>query len=155
MSESSAKAPSKPIQNFEEVKKKIKEYPTQRIAVASGTDEQTLIAAAQARDENIATTVLVGDESLIRANAEEAEVDLRDIDIIDVKDPVRAAYRAVEEVSTGKAQIYMKGYIHSDDFLRTVLSKDVGLRTDNVLNHVFILDATHLGRLLFITDGAM
>lgn len=155
MSESSASTPTEPVKNFEEVRKKIQEYPTQRIAVASGTDEQTLIAAAQARDEKIATTVLVGDEKLIHANAEKAGVDLHEIDIIDVQDPVKAAYRAVEEVSSGKAQIYMKGYIHSDDFLRTVISRDVGLRTDNMLNHVFILDATHLGRLLFITDGAM
>lgn len=153
---SSAKdSPANPIHNFEQVKKKIQDYPTQRIAVAAGTDEQTLIAAAQARDENIATTLLVGDESLIRANAEQAGVDLHEIDIIDVQDPVKAAFRAVEEVSSGKAQIYMKGYIHSDDFLRTVLDKEKGLRTANMLNHVFILDATHLGRLLFITDGAM
>lgn len=144
-----------PITNFEQVRKKITEYPTQRIAVAAGTDEQTLVAVAQARDENIATSLLVGEEALIRANAEQANIDLHGIDIIDVPDPVKAARRAVEEVSAGRAQIYMKGYIHSDDFLRSVLDKEVGLRTDNMLNHVFILDAVHLGRLLFITDGAM
>lgn len=146
---------TKPISNFEQVKERIREFPTQRIAVAAGTDEQTLVAATEARDQSIASTVLVGSEKTIRETAEKINVDLNGIDIIDVVDPVKAAYRAVEEVSSGKAQIYMKGYIHSDDFLRTVLDKEVGLRSENMLNHVFILDASHLGRLLFITDGAM
>lgn len=147
---------SESIRTFDQVLEKIKDYPTQKISVASGTDEQTLIAVTEARDRDIATSVLVGDESIMRENAEKAGVDLKGIEIIDVKgDPFLAAKRAVQEVSEGRAQIYMKGYIHSDDFLRTVIGRDAGLRTENILNHVFILDAKHLGRLLFITDGAM
>lgn len=143
------------ISNFDQVLRKIQEYPTKRIAVAAGTDAQTLHAICRARDENIAGAVTVGDARLIRETAEQEGLDLHDIEVIDVADPVKAGYRAVEEVGNGRAHIYMKGYIHSDDFLRTVLDKENGLRTENILNHIFILDARHLGRLLFITDGAM
>ena len=143
------------ITQFDQVKQKIRDYPVQRIAVASGTDVATLEAVCQARDQNIAESVLVGDGATIQATAEEAGLNLENIEVIDVSDPVKAAYRAVEEVSAGRAGIYMKGYIHSDDFLRTVLDKERGLRTENILNHVFILEARMLGRLVFITDGAM
>ncbi|MCB1200229.1 MAG: bifunctional enoyl-CoA hydratase/phosphate acetyltransferase [Leptospiraceae bacterium] len=143
------------ITNFNEVKKRIQDYPVQKIAVASGTDSETLRAVAMARDESIAESVLVGDEKVIRENAEKENIDLQSIEIIHVEEPVKAGLKAVELVSSGKAGIFMKGYIHSDDFLRCVLDRDVGLRSENLLNHVFILDAQHLNRLLFITDGAM
>lgn len=143
------------IKDFDTVLKKIHEYPAQRISVASGTDVATLEAVCRARDENIASAVIVGDQKAIDESKEKAGLDLHDIEIIDVEDPVKAALRAVEEVSTGRAGIYMKGYIHSDDFLRTVIDRNVGIRTGHALNHVFILEATYLGRLLFITDGAM
>jgi phosphate butyryltransferase len=143
------------ITNFKQVTDKIAEYPVQKIAVASGTDSETLHAVAMARDQNIAESVLVGDEKLIRANAEAEGISLAKIEIIDVPDPMKAALAAVRLVNEGKAQIFMKGYIHSDDFLRAMLDKEFGLRSENLLNHVFILQAEHLGRLLFITDGAM
>jgi len=143
------------ITNFANVEKLIHSYPTQKIAVAAGTDSETLAAVTMARDKNIAAAVLVGDEKLIRQNGDAENLDLRGIEIIDIADPVKAALAAVRLVSEGKAQIFMKGYIHSDDFLRCALDKEIGLRTENLLNHIFILEATHLKRLLFITDGAM
>lgn len=143
------------ITNFQQVKDKIHQYPVQKIAVASGTDTETLHAVVMARDENIAESVLVGDENLIKENAAKEKLNLDKIEIINIPDPVKAAQAAVQMVREEKAGIYMKGYIHSDDFLRCVLDKEIGLRTENLLNHVFILQATHLNRLLFITDGAM
>lgn len=143
------------ISSFKELTEHIHDYPTQRASVASGVDPATLEAVCEARDRDIATATLVGDERLMRENAEKGGLDLKEIEIINVPDPVKAARQAVQEIREGRAQIYMKGYIHSDDFLRTVLDREHGLRTDNILNHVFILDATHLGRLIFLTDGAM
>jgi phosphotransacetylase len=49
----------------------------------------------------------------------------------------------------------MKGYLHTSAFLRAALDRDVGLRAGHHLSHVFILDAVHLGRMLFVTDGAL
>lgn len=143
------------IKEFETVKQRIKDYPVKKVAVASGTDLATLESVCRARDENIAVSVIFGDEKTIRDTAAEAHLDLKEIQIVDVSDPVPAARRAVEEVSSGRADVFMKGYIHSDDFLRTVLDKEIGLRSGKVLNHVFILQADQLGRLIFITDGAM
>ena len=143
------------ITEFQQVVTKLKEYPVKKISVASGTDHHTLTAVSRARDEQIAEVIISGDEKLIRETADSHQISLENIEIVDIKDPVLAARNAVEKVSSGKAHIFMKGYIHSDDFLRTVLDKEIGLRTENILNHIFILEAKHLGRLIFITDGAM
>jgi phosphate butyryltransferase len=50
----------------------------------------------------------------------------------------------------------MKGHVHTDDFLRAVVHHESGLRCLDVrMSHVFILEAKTVGRLLFVTDGAM
>jgi phosphate butyryltransferase len=49
----------------------------------------------------------------------------------------------------------MKGYIHTDDFLRAILNKEVGLRSGSIMSHVFIAENREMDRLLFIADGAM
>lgn len=141
--------------NFQQIIQRIYSYPMQRIAVAAGTDTETLHAVKMAYEQNIAECILVGDERTIKENAEKENISLSGVEIINADDPVKAAYAAVQLVHDNKAQIFMKGYIHSDDFLRCVLDKEVGLRSGNLLNHVFILEATYLDRLLFITDGAM
>lgn len=143
------------IPDFATLRARIKDYPTKRVAVANGTDPATLEAVVLARQEGISEALLTGDETLIRKTADECGLDLSGVEIISESDPVKAAYRAVEEVSKGRAHVYMKGYIHSDDFLRSVLDKEHGLRSENLLNHVFIVEAKNLDRLVFITDGAM
>ena len=75
--------------------------------------------------------------------------------IIDEGSDLAAAATAAEFVSSGKADILMKGQIHTDDFLRAVLDKEIGLRSGHVMSHVFILETTHLDRLTLVTDGAM
>lgn len=70
-------------------------------------------------------------------------------------DYVKAVATAVKLVSSGEADILMKGYVHTDDFLRGVLNKDYGLRTGSIMSHVFIAEMRRMHRLIFITDGAM
>jgi phosphate butyryltransferase len=49
----------------------------------------------------------------------------------------------------------MKGYVHTDDFLRGVLDKQHGLRAGSILSHVFVAEMREQERLVFVTDGAM
>lgn len=143
------------ISNFEELRAAVDTPSGQRLAVAAATDPATLAAVCKARDEGIADAVLYGDKREMEANAEEAGLDLQGLEIHDVAEPYAAGVGAVEEVSRGRASVFMKGYIHSSAFLRAALDKEVGLRTGNLLSHVFILDAHKLGRMLFVTDGAL
>jgi phosphate butyryltransferase len=91
----------------------------------------------------------------MRKNAEEAELDLEGFEIHNHATPPEAAHAAVKAVSSGKASVYMKGYIHTSAFLRAALDGEVGLRTGHLLSHVFMLNAKKLGRMLFVTDGAL
>ncbi len=143
------------ITTFKTVFEKIKEHPKKQIAVSIAQDATVLEAVRQAKQLDIADYILVGDKQKIVEIAEKNEIDIDTERIQDEKNYIRANRAAVELVSTNRADILMKGYIHTDDFLRGVLDKNIGLRTDKILSHVFILESKALGRLLFVTDGAM
>lgn len=142
--------------DFQGVLDAIKPHPKRRVAVAVGQDEAVLDAVARAAREGVADGVLVGDDKLIREVAKAHDVNLEGIAIVHEPDSNKAARRAVELVSKGDCHIAMKGKIHTDDFLRAILDKEVGLRSQRLLSHVFILEVERPVRhLVFVTDGAM
>ena len=142
--------------DFNGVLEAIKPYPRRRVAVAVGQDDAVLDAVARAHKENVADAVLVGDAAAIKEVAGRVGASLAGIDIVDEPDVDVAARRAVEMVSKGDCHIVMKGKIHTDDFLRAILDKEIGLRGKRLLSHVFILEVDRPQRhLLFVTDGAM
>ena len=50
--------------------------------------------------------------------------------------------------------MYMKGLIDTKGFLKSVLDKEVGLRTGKPLSHVCVFEVEGIDRLLFLTDVA-
>ncbi|MEA3459891.1 MAG: bifunctional enoyl-CoA hydratase/phosphate acetyltransferase, partial [Chloroflexota bacterium] len=108
-----------------------------------------------AKEKGIAECTLVGDGAAIRGIAEENGIDISDMAIIDEPDPKAAAHKAMELVSSGRAQLAMKGRVKTADFLRAALDKEMGLRTGRLLSHVAIFDIPGFDRLLFISDAGM
>lgn len=143
------------IRNFEELRNAVEEPSKHRLAVAAATDPRTLEAVCKAREEGIADAILFGDSDEMKRSAEEAGLELEGFEIHHHDTPAESAHEAVKAVSSGRASVYMKGYIHTSAFLRAALDKEVGLRTGHLLSHIFILDAVHMGRLLYVTDGAL
>lgn len=125
-----------------------------RVSVACAQDEEVLLAVKGAYDAGIATAILVGDAELIRPLAEKVGLPA-DIRIEDVKDIDAAALRAVELVSTGEADILVKGLVNSSSFLHAALDKKVGLRTGGMLSHLACFEIPGEKKLAFHTDGGM
>jgi phosphate butyryltransferase len=140
---------------LDDIVEAVRSRPIKTVAVAVAEHESILSAVRQAGEWGIAEAVLVGDREKIAAEAEKAELDLSEVSVIDEGNDLAAAATATSLVSSGKADILMKGLIHTDDFLRAVLDKEKGLRSGHVMSHVFVLETTHLDRLTLVTDGAM
>jgi phosphate butyryltransferase len=134
---------------------KIASFPVRRVAVAAAQDHTVLEAVLRASRERVAEAVLVGDEAKIRTIAADRRLPLDGLTVIDRKDDVEAAATAVGLVAAGQADLVMKGYLHTDDYLRAVLQKENGLRAGVLMSHVFVAQLPGRDRLLFITDGAM
>lgn len=141
-------------ESFEDILKQVYEIPTKKLSVANAQDLPVMEAVAEAKAKKIADPILVGDEEKIREIAKQIDFDLSDVRVINEPDMQQAALTAVKLVHDGEADMYMKGALDSKTFLRSVLNKDVGLRTGKTLSHVCVFEIKGIKRLLFLTDVA-
>ncbi|MBO4679991.1 MAG: phosphate butyryltransferase [Lachnospiraceae bacterium] len=139
---------------FDDIISKVTNLPTKTLAVACAEDAPVLEAVKAAKEKKIANAILVGDEDKIHAIAKDIGMDLSSYEIIDKKDNMEAALAAVKLVHDGKADMYMKGLLPTGKFLKSVLDKEVGLRTGKPLSHVCVFEIPGIDRLLFLTDVA-
>lgn len=141
-------------QGFDSIIDKVKECEMKKIAVAAAQDSAVLEAVREAKTQGIADAVLVGDETKIREIAASINMDLSGYRIIDEPDMIQASLKAVKLAHDGEVDMYMKGLVDSKNFLKSVLDKEVGLRTGGPLSHVCVFDIPCIDRLLFLTDVA-
>ena len=126
--------------SFDEIISKVKECGKKVVSVAAAQDEAVLEAVKEAKRAGIADAILVGDEAKIREIAAGIDMDLNEFEIIDEPDMVQAALTAVKLAHDGKVDMYMKGLVDTKNFLKSVLDKEVGLRTGAPLSHVCVFD---------------
>lgn len=139
---------------FEDLISRVSEFDMKTVSVAVAQDSAVLEAVKAAKERGIADAILVGDENKIKAVADEIGMDLNGFKIIHVADDIEASLTAVKLVHDGKADMYMKGLIDTKSFLKSVLDKEVGLRTGKALSHVCVFDIKGIDHLLFLTDVA-
>lgn len=139
--------------HFNKIFSEVKKIPMKKISVAAAEDSNVLEAVAIAKEKGIADAVLVGNEEKMKQIALEKKIDLSSFEIINEVDPRLAALKAVKLVHEGKCEMYMKGLLQTKDFLKSVLDKEVGLRTGAILSHVAVFEVKGINQLLFMTDG--
>ena len=126
-----------------------------RTAVICPQEKTALEGALLARDENLITPILVGEQKAIEQTAKDAGFDISGLEIIDASDEKTAAHMGVDLVVEGKAQALMKGFIHSDTYLAAVIRKENGLRTNHRTSHCFVMDIPNWPKPIIITDAAL
>ncbi len=139
---------------FADLIARVNECGTKKVAVAVAQDSAVLEAVKAAKERKIADAILVGNEKEIREIAASLNMDLSGFEIINVEDKTEAALTAVKLVHDGKADMYMKGLIDTKGFLKSVLDKEVGLRTGKALSHVCVFEIEGIDHLMFLTDVA-
>ena len=140
--------------NFDDLLLKLRVAEKKRLAVAVAQDEPVLEAVKAAKDRGIADAILVGDKTKIEEVARKVDMDLTDFEIIHEEDVKKAALKAIQLVSSGSADMVMKGLVDTATFLRSVLNKEVGLRTGNLMSHVSVFEIEGIDRLILLTDAA-
>jgi phosphate acetyltransferase len=130
----------------------LKPVPT---AVAHPCEKTALEGAIEAGQKGLITPILVGPAAKIEAIAKSAGLELRDIQIVDAPHSHASAAKAVELVRDGRAELLMKGSLHTDELLSAVLAKETGLRTERRISHAFIMDVPAYHKLVVVTDAAI
>jgi len=124
-------------------------------AVAHPCDESALSAPLQAAAKGLIKPILVGPKAKIAEVATRAGIDLGATEIVDVPHSHAAATQAVTLVREGRAELLMKGSLHSDELLAALVARDGGLRTARRISHVFLMDVPAYHKVLLITDAAI
>ncbi|RXY98609.1 phosphate butyryltransferase [Fictibacillus sp. S7] len=125
------------------------------VAVAAAEDEEVIASVKQAYERGIASFILVGNAEKIKFLLEQHSFgEASDLQVIEAS-PDQAALEAVRRVSSGQADILMKGMIPTSDLLKAVLHKEAGLRTGKILSHVAAFEVPGYDRLIFVTDSGM
>lgn len=140
--------------NFSDLLSRVSACKKKTLSVAVAQDKAVLEAVKAAKERGIADAILVGDEAKIGEIAAELGMDLTEYTVINEPDTVAASLKAVQLVHDGKADMYMKGLLDTKTFLKSVLDKEVGLRTGKPLSHVCVFEVPGIDRLLFLTDVA-
>lgn len=140
--------------NFDDLLSKVSACSKKVLSVAVAQDKAVLEAVKAAKERGIADAILVGDEAKIKEIGTSLGMNMDEYEIINETDIVAASLTAVKLVHDGKADMYMKGLLDSKTFLKSVLDKEVGLRTGQPLSHICVFEIPGIDRLLFLTDVA-
>ena len=132
-----------------------RENPAIATAVAHPCDESSLRGAVEAAEAGIIVPILTGPAGKIRATAEKAGLNIAPYEIVDAPHSHGAAEEAVFLVRTGRAELLMKGSLHTDELMSEVMKRDTGLRTSRRVSHAFIMDVPTYPKPLVITDAAI
>lgn len=139
---------------FDDLLEKLSKCSKKTVSVAVAQDEAVLEAVHEAKARGIADAILVGDKTKIEEIAKDLGIDAGEYEIIDEPDVAKAALKAVELVHNKKADTLLKGLVDTKTFLRSVLDKEVGLRTGKMMSHVCVFDIEGIDQLLFLADVA-
>jgi phosphate acetyltransferase len=124
-------------------------------AVAYPCEESSLAGPVEAAQKKLIVPILVGPAAKIKETARAAGLDLTGLEIVDVPDAHAAAERAVALVREGRAEVLMKGSLHTDELLSAVVSREKGLRAGRRISHAFLMDVPTYHKVLVVTDAAI
>jgi phosphotransacetylase len=124
-------------------------------AVAHPCEKTALEGALEAGALGLITPILVGPEARIREIAASSGIDLGSTEIVDTPHSQASAAKAVELVRAGRAELLMKGSLHTDELLGAVVARETGLRTGRRISHVFVMDIPTYHKPLLVTDAAI
>lgn len=142
-------------EKYERLIARCKALPPVPTAVAHPCDETSLKGAVEAAELGILQPILVGPKAKIEAVAAQFQLDISTYEISDAPHSHAAADLAVQLAREGKAEMLMKGSLHTDELMGAVVRTATGLRTERRISHAFIMDVPSLDRAIVVTDAAI
>jgi phosphate butyryltransferase len=132
-----------------------KDHKPKKLVLAASEDAHSLNAVIRAAEQEIVTPILVGDREKTFGIAEILNLDISRYEFVEADSPVEAVMKAVKMVHDGSADVLMKGKVGTSDMLKSILNKEYGLRTGNLLSHFAYFEVETYHKLIAVTDVAM
>jgi phosphate butyryltransferase len=143
------------LKNLNDLNRLVQGGPRKKLVLAAAQDQHSLGAVIRAWKENIIEPILIGDKEAIRNICESNNYDITGLNIIHEPELERAVELAVRMANSKQADILMKGKIGTSTLLKSVLNKEWGLRTGNLLSHCALFEVDTYHKVIAVTDVAM
>jgi len=129
--------------------------PSPRVAIARAGAPLPMLAAKEATEANMMVPLFTGEKDMIEAEADKLGWDISGYEIIDTVGEVEAGMAAAKACGEGRADVLMKGQLHTDAFMRAAVSRDNGLRTGKRFVHIFHITTPDGSGSITISDAAV
>lgn len=143
------------IETLTQLLSKAQKASTKTLAIAAAEDKYVLNAIAKAKHNNLIIPIYVGNKELIKSLAKDLGLKIEDHEIIHEENNDLACMHAVKLVSSGKADLLMKGLVSTGILLKHVVNKEYGLLSGSLLSHLAIFESPKYHKLIGVTDAAM
>jgi phosphotransacetylase len=140
---------------YENLLRRCREIEPVVTAVAYPCEATALAGAVEAAEAKLIKPILVGPADTIRQIASKEKLNIEPYPIEDVAEGRAAAAKAVEFIRAARAEVLMKGSLHTDDLLSAVVPSATGLRSGRRISHAFVMSVPTYPKPLIITDGAI
>tara|TARA_Y100000294_G_scaffold177984_1_gene206143 strand:+ start:8309 stop:9241 length:933 start_codon:yes stop_codon:yes gene_type:complete len=124
-------------------------------AIVGADHPVVLDSARQAQETGIIVPVLIGSPSGIENAAQEIGWDISGLEIVEASGEASAAQAGAQLASSKRVQMVMKGHVHSDTFMRPLLTKEGRIRGAGRLSHVFHMTVPNNDKEIMLTDCAL
>jgi len=104
---------------------------------------------------NLINPIFIGNENEIKKYANKLEWDISNYKIINEKNEDSTAPIAAKLASEDKVKIIVKGHIHTDVLMKSVLKRDLNLIGKKRLSHVWHMTLDKDDKPFIITDGVV
>ena len=109
----------------------------------------------KAVQNNLINPIFIGNESKIKKHAEKLNWNISKYKIIDEKIEDKTAPIAAKLASEDKVKILVKGHIHTDILMKSILKRSLNLIGKKRLSHVWHMTLEVEDKPLIITDGVV
>lgn len=141
------------ITSFSQITDQLQSLHEKRIvAVVAAHEIHTLEAVLEAWKDNLIVPILIGDKVKINDILHAEGKHLDEMEIIDLKDSLECARKAVQLVHEGRVDCIMKGNIETSDLMRVIVDKNSEMREGQVMSLFALLEVPTYHKLLGMTD---
>lgn len=144
------------IKRLDEMVEAVKSRKKRVLSVAYGQDVHTLQAIEKGVREELFNAINFASKKEVERVANENGIDISLFEVVDVPDEREAIRQAVRAVKEKKADVLMKGFCQTANYMKGILDKEKGLLPPgNILSHTTVIEISTYPKLLVVSDVAV
>ena len=144
------------IRNFKDLEHRLKSHSKRPIlGIVNGHDMHSLEAAKEALDNELIEVILVGIEEKIDEILAEIGLAKEKVKVVNCVGDAESAALAVKMAKDGEVDFLMKGKIQTRDFLKAVVNSETGIKKNDLLSMIMLLEMDSFHKVVGVTDGGM